>query len=321
MAPHTPTTSGTSAFTNISNNTHPQWWRDPGLRTLNILLLSSFLGLIVDGYDNSLISGLEAIPRWFTDLQGLGDDANTLGLLIAAYSFGVIYSFFPAPWVADNLGRRSGIILSNLGLLAAIGGQCFCRTAVQFLGTRLILGFFPLFNSISSAALLAELAHPRQRAVVGALFNTFFFVGAITAAWTAFGSHNLDSNWAWRTPMIAQLFWIIVQLIFVLLTPESPRWLVSKNRPDEAKKILAKYHANGDEGDELVILEFSEICASIELTRSKKVGWTSLFATPGNRKRVIICFGLGLATQWVGNGIISYYFAPVLEIVGIASPT
>lgn len=321
MAPHTPTTGGTSTFANVSNNTHPQWWRDPGLRTLNILLLSSFLGSIANGYDNSLISGLEAIPRWFTDLKGLGDDANILGLLIAAYSFGAILCFFPAPWVADTLGRRSGIILSNLGLLAAIVGQCFCRTAVQFLGTRLILGFFSLFNSISSTTLLAELAHPRQRAVVGALFNTFFFVGAITAAWTSFGTHNLNSNWAWRTPVIAQIFWITIQLIFVLFTPESPRWLVSKNRPDEAKKILAKYHANGDEDDELVILEFSEICASIELIRSNKFGWISLFATSGNRKRVFICFGLGLATQWVGNGIISYYFAPVLKTVGITSAT
>ena len=323
MAPAASTTPGVDSalLAKLANNTHKLWWRDPGLRTLNILLLSTFLGSIANGYDVSLISGLEAIPRWSDDMGGLNDDANMLGLLIAAYSFGGVISFFPAPWVADKMGRRWGIILGDVGIIAAVIGQSFCKTAIQFLGTRLLLGFFSLFNSISSTALLSELAHPRQRAIVGALFNTFFFVGAITAAWTSFGSHNLDSVWAWRTPVIVQLFWTTVQLTFVLFTPESPRWLVNNQQPDKAKKILAKYHANGDESDELVIVEFAEICASIELTQSTKVTWGSLFATPGNRKRVFICLGLGLATQWVGNGIISYYFAPVLETVGITNST
>ncbi|KAL6898542.1 general substrate transporter [Trichoderma evansii] len=307
-------------LTKFSNNAHPTWWKDPGLRRLNILLLSSFLGSIANGYDVSLISGLEAIPQWFNDIGGL-ENANTLGLLIAAYAFGGIICFFPAPWVVDNFGRRWGIILGDVGIIAAVVGQCFCKTAVQFLGTRILLGFFSLFNSIGSTALLSELAHPRQRAVVGALFNTFFFVGAITAAWTSFGTHNLNTSWAWRTPVITQLFWTTVQLVFVLFTPESPRWLVNNQRPDEAKRILTKYHANGYEDDELVKAEFAEICASIGLAQSTKITWASLFATAGNRKRVFICLGLGLATQWVGNGIISYYFAPVLETVGITNPT
>ncbi len=81
-----PTTGNIFALASVPNNTHPQWWRDPGLRKLNILLLSSFLGSIANGYDVSLISGLEAIPRWFDDLGGL-DNTNTFGLLIAAYSF------------------------------------------------------------------------------------------------------------------------------------------------------------------------------------------------------------------------------------------
>ncbi|RFU80572.1 general substrate transporter [Trichoderma arundinaceum] len=252
MAPsatHTPERNS-ALLTNVSNNTHPTWWKDPGLRRLNMLLLSTFLGSIANGYDVSLISGLEAIPQWFNDIEGL-ENANTLGLLIAAYSFGGVISFFPAPWVADHLGRRWGIILGDVGIIAAVIGQCFCKTAVQFLGTRLLLGFFSLFNSISSTALLSELAHPRQRAIVGALFNTFFFVGAITAAWTSFGTHSLHSAWSWRTPVIAQLFWTTIQLFFVLFTPESPRWLVNNQRPNEALSILAKYHANGDDKDQL----------------------------------------------------------------------
>ncbi|KAH8647321.1 major facilitator superfamily domain-containing protein [Xylariales sp. PMI_506] len=257
----------------VPNNTNPVWWKDPGLRKLNILLISTFMGSIANGYNGSLIAGLEAIPRWFQDLGGL-EDKNSLGLLIAANSFGGIAAFFLAPSIADKLGRRWGIMIGNIGTIAAIIGQCFCKTGNQFLGTRLIIGFFAVFNSISAPALLAELAHPRQRAVMGALYSTFYF-----------------------------LLWVTAQLLLALPTPESPRWLVKNNRSDEAKKILAKFHANGDESDELVNLEFTEICSSIEAVNGKTVTWASLFTTPRYRKRVLICIGLGLSIQWQGiNG-------------------
>ena len=74
----------------------------------------------------------------------------------------------------DKFGRRLAIIRGNVGIIAAVLGQSFCKTAIQFLGTRLVLGFFCLFNSISSTVLLAELAHSEHRAVSSALLNKRF---------------------------------------------------------------------------------------------------------------------------------------------------
>jgi hypothetical protein len=68
-----------------------------------------------------------------------------------------------------------------------------------------------------------------------------------------------------------------------------------------------------------VDLEYKQMRAIIEAELVSKTGWKTLFATPGNRKRMAIIMFLGLFSQWSGNGLVSYYLVRVLETVGIES--
>ena len=124
----------------FANNTHPQWWHDPGMRKLNFLLLSCYLGAMANGYISSLISNLIANPRWPHDIQGLSN-TKLLGLVTAAQSMGSIAAFFPAPWLSDKYGRRAGIIFGNIGMVGGITGQVFSKRFDQFLAMRLVVGF------------------------------------------------------------------------------------------------------------------------------------------------------------------------------------
>ncbi|CAO2653948.1 Nn.00g106810.m01.CDS01 [Neocucurbitaria sp. VM-36] len=305
--------------TNVPNNTHAQWWKDPGMRKLNLLLLACYLGAMANGYVSALISSLITNPRWYRDLRELSN-VKLLGLVVAAQPLGCIAAFFPAPWLSDKFGRRAGVMFGNVGMTGAFIGQIFCKTPSQFLAMRLIAGFASIFNTISSSALLLELAHPRQRAVAGALFNTFFFVGSMTAAWTSYGTLNLPNSWSWRMPVAIQLFWTVMQLPLIFICPESPRWLVTNRKEEQAKAIMVTFHANGRVDDQLVLHELSKMCASAELeNQSRDIGWLALCTTPGNRKRLMLSVAIGVATQWVGNGIITFYLAPVLRTVGIDS--
>lgn len=114
----------------------------------------------------------------------------------------------------------------------------------------------------------------------------------------------------------------LFQLISMPFIPESPRFLVSKGRIDGAHRMLAKYHANGDMQDELVLFELQEIKEAIESERSAKAGvsYATFLKTPGNRHRLAILIMVGFFSQWVGNGIISYYLVAILESVGMTSP-
>jgi len=289
------------------------------MRQLNFLLLACYLGAMTNGYVSSLMSSLITNLRWTQDLKGLSDP-TLLGFVVAAQPLGCIAAFIPAPWLSDKYGRRVGITVGNIGMLAGFFGQIFCKSATQFLIMRLIVGFASIFNTLSSSALVLELAHPRQRAVMGALFNTFWFFGSTTAAWTAFGTLRISDSWSWRLPVAFQVLWSIAQLALVIWCPESPRWLVSVGKTEEAKAVLLKYHANGDQNDQLVLLEYSNICASAEADhRGNSASWSALFSTPGNRRRLLLSIVIGVATQWVGNGIMNFYLGPVLRTIGIES--
>lgn len=90
------------------------------------------------------------------------------------------------------------------------------------------------------------------------------------------------------------------------LLPESPRWLITKDRTEEAYLILTKYHAEGDHDSEFVRAELAQIRSTlnIELEVAKQ-SWGDMVRTPGMRKRVLIASMLGLFTQWSGNTLLS----------------
>jgi hypothetical protein len=95
-------------------------------------------------------------------------------------------------------------------------------------------------------------------------------------------------------------------LIFVSFLPESPRYLISKDRREEAYDVLVKYHAEGDRDSLFVKAEMAQIERSIKLEmEDAKQSWLDMFRMAGMRRRMVISAFLGLFTQWSGNTLIS----------------
>jgi sugar porter (SP) family MFS transporter len=188
----------------------------------------------------------------------------------------------------------------------------------MFIAARFLIGFGVAIAHGASPLLIAELVHPQHRAIFTTIYNSTWYLGSIIASWLTYGTNNVAGAWSWRIPSMVQALPSILQLVAIWMVPESPRYLISRGKNEKALNILAHAHARGNVDDELVQVEYKEIRETIALEKEfEGNGWTELFKTPGNRRRLIILISLGFFSQWSGNGLVSYYMTDVLTAAGV----
>ncbi|KAF7332317.1 Hexose transporter [Mycena kentingensis (nom. inval.)] len=296
---------------------HIPWYQKPNLRILYFLLFPTCIGVeMTSGYDSSMLNGLQAVDSWDTFFHS--PRSTILGLMSAAYSLGAILALPAVAFVNDRLGRKNAIVFGSLFMLLGAALQTASRNFAMFVISRVILGLGIPFAIVAASSLIAELSHPKERARIGSLFNACFFIGSITAAAVTFGTFQMDSNWGWRIPSLLQIAPSVLQLAFIPFLPESPRWLIEHGRQAEAMEILQKYHGEGTRGDEFVKAEYAQIEKTLEMEReARNTTWKQFVSTPGMQKRLLVASGLGLFTQWSGNGLTSYLLPRILDQIGI----
>jgi len=199
-------------------------------------------------------------------------------------------------WLVDRIGRRASIAFGAAWTLVGAILQGSAKHVAPFIIARFLIGWGLAFTVVGAPLLLAELALPKHRGTVLSYFPTAWYIGAIIAAWTTYGTQHIENSWSWRTPSILQGVPAVIQLLLIWLVPESPRWLISKGSGAKARQILVKYHANGDEQSPIVDIEYSQIKEAIlQDTRVKKEGsYLDLVRSKPNRRRLIIVTFCGL---------------------------
>jgi MFS family permease len=226
-------------------------------------------------------------PYWLsTDFNN--PNGSRQGLLNAIQSVGSICSLPIAPNLADWIGRQKSILVGSLvvalgaGLQSGardtgifIAGRFFSKSTFYAAGpllTQLLVGLGSGINRIASPLLITELAHPNQHGKITAIYNTFYYFGSTIAAWTTYGTLQIRSNWSWRLPSLLQVAPSAFQICVIWLLPESPRYLISKDRQEEALQVMAKYHANGNIHDEVIRFEFAEVKEALKEERTDSKG-------------------------------------------------
>jgi MFS family permease len=108
-------------------------------------------------------------------------------------------------------------------------------------------------------------------------------------------------------------------MAIIMFFPETPRWLMSKDRREEAIAIMAKYHGDGDPNAPIVQLQIHEITEDFAQTRNENPWWEfrELFNTRAARYRLAMVICMAFFGQWSGNNVVSYFMPAMIKNAGI----
>lgn len=209
----------------------------------------------------------------------------------------------------DTWGRRAGMFIGAGIIVIGVIIQLACivnpDSTGQFMAGRFFLGFGVSIMSAAGPTYVIEMAHPAYRGIVGGLYNVMWPVGALVASGAARGGLAHPGNTSWMIPVGLQLMFPCIIVFGAFFLPESPRWLYTRGKREQATDSLTRYHGNGNSDSEWVKLQLMEYEQNLEMDGSDKRWWDyrALFTDRGSTYRILCNCVVSLFGQWAGNGM------------------
>ena len=277
------------------------------------------IGGFLFGYDSGIISSTIVQPH-FTEYMGTPTNAQ-VGGIVSAFTGGAILGSFSIAFLADRFGRRMTVFIGSL--ISVLG--CALQGGAPNIGTviagRLIAGMAVGLLSAIVPMYCSEISIAEDRGKLSGLLQFMLSWGFFIAQWLGYGCFQVNSNFQWRFPLSFQVVPGVILAIGIWFLQESPRWLVEKNRLQDAATALRKLHYNGH-NDEFIDLEFREIRDSILAEKARtEMGWKELFSRPSLRRRLILGCGVQAFGQLSGINVINYYGPRIYKLLGIDTGT
>ena len=226
------------------------------------------------------------------------------GLVVASLLLGAAAGAGSAGPLSDRLGRRNLILIAAVVFsIGAIGAGLApgVGTLVLF---RVVLGI-----AVGAAALivplyLSEIAPTEIRGAISSLNQLMITVGILLAFLV---NALLANSEAWRWMLGLAVVPSVILFIGMYFMPETPRWLVSRGREDEARDVLMRSRSEQEAENEIREIK--------EVEREEEGGLQELLA-PWVRPALIVAIGLAVFQQIVGINTIIYYAPTTLKNVG-----
>jgi sugar porter (SP) family MFS transporter len=267
-----------------------------------IVLIASVGGFLF-GFDLVIIAGaLPYLEHYFhlsPAMKGFAVSSAILGSITGPL-FGL--------WFSDRLGRRKTMMIATVFFMVSAIGSAMAVGIVDFVFWRFLGGIGIGLAMMTSPIYIAELAprHLRGQLVnVNQLSNVIGINLAVIVSYV----FSFDADGGWRWMFASEAIPIVFLIVGLLIIPESPRWLASKNRLSEALKVLTSIN-----GKEVANKELKEIEQELNL---ETVKFRELFQ-PGIRLALFIGIVLMIFSQINGVNMMLLYAPVIMNDAGIS---
>jgi len=297
--------------TGASHVSLPPLTAGPHQRRLDLIAIVATLGGLLFGYDTGVINGaLEPMK------EDLGLTTVTEGAVTATLLVGAALGAAVGGRMSDSIGRKKSLIV--IALLFTIGtlGGVFAPNIDVMLPARVILGFAVGAASVTVPVYLSELAPTERRGSLSGRNELAIVVGQAAAFAINALIYSLwgDHAGVWRYMLVVAAVPAAALFIGMLRMPESPRWLITQARHEDALAVLMRVRS-----EERARAEIAEVEHLAEEEAQAHVGGLSPLGVPWIRRLVLIGCGLAAAQQLTGVNSIMYYGTQMLQEAGFSS--
>ncbi|KAJ5144652.1 sugar transporter [Penicillium atrosanguineum] len=271
------------------------------------------------GYDQGVFSGV-VISQDFLRTHNLESPSKTtlLGTVTAIYDIGCFLGSILAYWLGERLGRKNTILLGSTVMSIGAILQVSSYSVGQMMAGRVIGGIGNGLNTSTAPIWQVETSKMHLRGKLVILENVLVLVGFSLANWLNYGLSFVNGPVSWRFPLAFQFIFIFILFFTTPWLPESPRWLMTHGREEEAIQIIADLE-DKDLDDPFVQLQRSEMKYSIEYERANSVSFSDILHRKANEKagtktirRLLLGMGVQAMQQFSGINVGSYYLPTVL---------
>jgi sugar porter (SP) family MFS transporter len=276
--------------------------------TLNPFVVASAavaaLGGFLFGFDTGIISGALLFIK-----QEFGLSAGLQQLVVGSLLLAAVVGALLGGPISDAWGRKKTLILAALifGVGALVAS--FSPNLAVLVVARVLLGLAIGIASMIVPVYIAEIAPPRVRGALVSLQQFMITVGIMVSYLV---SYAFSGSGAWRWMLGVGMIPAAILLVGMLPLPESPRWLLAKDRRQDALGVLRRIrHEEHNPEAEL---------AEIEAVHKMQAGvsYQDLFR-PSVRPALVVGVGIAFINQMVGVNAVIYYAPTILKDAGFSS--
>lgn len=271
---------------------------------LYVVAIVASLGGLLSGFDTGVISGALLFINQTWDLSDY-----TQGFLVSSVLIGAVIGAGTNGILADMFGRKKIIIATAVIFII---GSILCALAPNIyvlILSRILVGLAVGIVNFIVPLYLSEVAPKQMRGTLVSLYQWAITAGILFSYVINGAFASAVYNWRWM--LFAGVAPGIILLVGMSFLGDTPRWLVSKNRDEEAKKIYRKIEPS--ENADVAVAEIKETLKT-EGGSDKKIRFKKWMIMP-----FVVGIGIMFAQICTGINTIIYYAPTIFKIAGFDS--
>ena len=278
------------------------------------------------GYNQSNIGGVLAYPsftKYFPaiDTSNIGgavqdENAKAQRTVVAIYTIGCLIGSLAVTQIGNRLGRRKSLVIA--AFMAAVGQiiQCSSFSLAQLIVGRIVSGIGNGGVNAVVPVWQSECTSPKSRGKNVVIIGIFVSSGIAAAGWVNVGlSYVEDNEVSWRLPLAVPILFTLMIMAFTHCFPESPRWLISKGRLEEAREAMRTLSRDDVVDERGIDVEIDNVSSLLQHGSQPERGFLDFFK-PGHQRlfyRMCLAIGINFGAQITGSNAISYYGTTIFK--------